>query len=271
MKLLRLVFASLMLAGAAVAAEPDMRFMQGLGDIRYHRMNAREIGRDFHVYVRLPEGYEDGDEVYPTLYVLDGGELLPMFASYYRYLNFGAEVPAMIIVGISYGSDNFETGNFRSTDYTAPSVERDYWGGAGEFRAFLEDELFPVLQSEYRSQASRRIVFGHSIGGQFVLYTAMTKPGLFWGHIASNPALHRNLDYFTKAQADYRGPVQTRLFVASGTNDDVRFREPALRWAAHWRDRRAPWQWQFVDLDGHSHMSAAPAAFRQGVRWLFGE
>ena len=25
-----------------------------------------------------------------------------------------------------------------------------------------------------------------------------------------------------------------------------------------------------MDLEGHSHMSAPPAAFREGMRWLFG-
>ena len=259
----------LVLLGTANAAEPDVRFLQSLGDIRYHPVHAEEVERDFHVYVRLPEGYAESDDEYPTLYVLDGGELLPMFASYYRYLNFGEEVPDMIIVGIAYGSDDFEGGNFRSTDYTAPSAEREYWGGAGGFQAFLEAQLFPLVEGEYRSRQSRRIVFGHSIGGQFVLYTAMTKPKLFWGHVASNPALHRNLEFFLEEQADYSGPAQTRLFVASGTNDDPRFREPALQWAAHWTDRDVPWRWQFVDLDGHSHMSAPPAAFRQGLGWLF--
>jgi predicted alpha/beta superfamily hydrolase len=34
------------------------------------------------------------------------------------------------------------------------------------------------------------------LGGQFVLYTALTRPDLFWGHIASNPALHRNLPFY---------------------------------------------------------------------------
>ena len=271
MTLQRLVLALLVAAGAASAAVPDLRFLQGLGDVRYHRVSAQEIGRDFHIYVRLPEGYVDGDEEYPTLYVLDGGELLPMFAAYYRYLNFGAEVPDMIMVGISYGSDDFESGNFRSTDYTAPSAERDYWGGAGRFQAFLEAELFTLIQSQYRSRSDRRIVFGQSIGGQFVLFTAMTRPTLFWGHIASNPALHRNLAFFMEPPGDEGGPEKTRLFVASGTDDDPRFRVPALQWETHWKDREVPWEWQFVDLDGHSHMSAAPAAFRQGIAWLFAD
>jgi len=258
----------LMLAPLASAVETE--FMQGLGDVRYHHVNSEAVGRGYHIYVRLPESYGESDQEYPTIYLLDGGNTFPMLAPYYRYLNFGEEVPDMIVVGISYGSDTLESGNYRSTDFTAPSEERDYWGGAGDFQEFLRDELFPIIESGYQSDENKRVIFGQSLGGQFVLYTAMTQPKLFWGHIASNPALHRNVEYFMEPQADYGGPTQSKLFVASGTEDDPRFREPALKWMNHWREAFGAWQLNTVDLEGHSHMSAPPAAFRQGLRWLFG-
>jgi predicted alpha/beta superfamily hydrolase len=262
------VVLALSLAVTAYAVETE--FMQGLGDVRYHNVNSESVGRGYHIYVRLPEGYDDSNKAYPTVYLLDGGGTFPMLAPYYRVLNFDEEVPDMIIVGISYGSDTLEGGNYRSTDFTAPSDEREYWGGAADYQKFLRDELFPIIESGYRSDENRRIIFGQSIGGQFVLYTAMTQPKLFWGHIASNPALHRNLAFFLEDQADYGGPTQSKLFVASGTEDEPRFREPAVAWMNHWRDRHGAWQLRTVDLEGHSHMSAPPASFRQGLRWLFG-
>ena len=261
--------ALLTIATTLGATELDTRYLQGLGDIRYHEVAAEAVGRSYHVYVRLPEGYSDGDDDYPTLYLLDGGALLPLFASYYRALNFSEEVPDSIIVGISYGSDSFETGNYRSTDYTAPSPEREYYGGAARFQRFLADELMPMIQSAYRSNPERRIVFGQSIGGQFVIFTAMTRPDLFWGHIASNPALHRNVEYFLEPLAGNSRPGTSKLVVAAGTNDDARFVRPRMRWVEHWREHELPLQWTLIELEGHSHMSAPPASFRQGMRWLF--
>lgn len=263
--------ASVLLAILATTAAwaADTQFMQGLGDVRYHQVESEGVGRGYHIYVRLPDGYAESEASYPTVYLLDGGNTFPMLAPYYQYLNFGEEVPDMILVGISYGSDTVAGGNFRSTDFTAPSEERDYWGGATAFQAFLRNELFPIVESDYRSNANRRIVFGQSIGGQFVLFTAMTQPGLFWAHIASNPALHRNLPFFLEAHGDYGGPTQSKLFVASGTEDDALFREPALEWIQFWQDKHVPWQMKTTDLEGHSHMSAPPAAFRAGLRWIF--
>lgn len=261
----------LMTVSAAFAAV-DTRYMQGVGDTRYEQVDSETVGRSYHIFTMLPDGYEQSaDKKYPTIYLLDGGALFPLLSAYYQYLNFGEEIPDAIIVGISYGSSSFEGGNYRSTDYTAQSSERDYWGGAENFQTFLSEELLPYIERTYRSHPDRRVIFGQSLGGQFVLYTALTKPNLFWGHIASNPALHRNLSFFMENHAEAASTgEQSRLFVGSGSRDNPRFRTPALQWIEFWsaNDDR-PWQLETMSLEGHSHMSAPPASFRQGMRWLF--
>jgi len=261
----------LLLAWSTAAAAVNTQFMQGLGDTRYHFVESEDIGRGYHIYVTLPQGFDQSAKTeYPTIYLLDGGALFPLLSAYSRYLNFGEEIPDAIIVGISYGSGDVEGGNFRSTDYTAKSTERAYWGGAAIFQRFLSDELLPLIEDAYPSRNDRRVIFGQSLGGQFVIYSALTRPNLFWGHIASNPALHRNLPFFMESHADVSSTSErSRLFVGSGSMDSPRFREPALEWIEHWTDKETPWQLETEILEGHSHMSAAPASFRQGMRWLF--
>lgn len=263
---------SLSLSTASSAVET--RYMQGLGDAHYQRIDSEILGRHFHIFIMLPDGYEQAPgEIYPTIYLLDGGALFPLLSAYYRYLNFGDEIPDAIIVGISYGSDRFEEGNYRATDYTAESSERDYWGGADEFQRFLSDELLPFIETNYRSRRDRRVIFGQSIGGQFVLYTALTRPDLFWGHVASNPALHRNLPFFLQTHGKAETvSEQSKLFVGSGSMDDPRFRVPAIEWIEHWSGKDDnPWQLKTMNLEGHTHMSAPPESFRQGMTWLFSE
>ena len=252
----------------------ETRYMQGLGDTHYHKIDSVIIGRSYHLFVMLPDGYEHAAEKdYPTIYLLDGGRLFPLLSAYYRYLNFEGEIPDSIIVGISYGTDRYEDGNYRSTDYTAKSADREYWGGAAQFQRFLSEELLPLVEKSYRSRADRRVIFGQSIGGQFVLYTAQTRPDLFWGHIASNPALHRNLPFFLSSRKDVQDVgKRSRLFVASAANDEPRFRVPALEWIKHWSNETDhPWQLKTMILEGHTHMSAPPASFRAGTAWIFSE
>ncbi len=244
--------------------------MQGLGDTRHHVISSQHLDKDYHILVGLPDGYDNAaDETYPVVYVLDGGELYPLFASYSRLLRLAGDVPGFILVGISYGTSDWENGNDRSHDFTAPTEEREFWGGAEAFRDFLERELLPSVESRYRARSDQRVLFGRSLGGQFVLYSAQTRPGLFWGHIASNPALHRNLPLFLSLEPE-SVTGDSHLFVSSAENDDPVFREPALKWIEHWSSVESPpWRLHVETLDDHNHFSTPAAAFRRGLRWLF--
>ena len=250
--------------------------LHALGHVNYHQLTSETVDHEYHLFVRLPESYdENSSDRHPTVYLLDGGSTFPLLGSYYNALRFAGEAPdGLILVGISYGTTDWRKGNMRGRDFTAPSAEREHWGGADAFAQFLEKELFPMIEGRYRSDPGRRVIFGHSLGGQFVLRAAQKKPSLFWGSIASNPALHRNLKLFLEpAAANSSTPSSSerpRLFVASGSLDDPRFREPAVQWMEHWSQMSStPWQLETRTLEGHSHMSAVPASFRQGIAWIF--
>ena len=185
-----------------------------------------------------------------------------------QYARLFRDGQGVILVGISYGGLGFANGNMRSTDYTAPADEPEYWGGAETYQRFLADELLPRIDKNYRADPERRILLGQSLGGQFVLFSALTRPGLFFGRIAVNPALHRNLDYFL----DLRVPDGTsppRLFIAASSQERTGLREPLKQWLAARRDDPRL-KLHVETLPGQHHASAAPAAYRTGMRWLFG-
>lgn len=260
-----------LLATHAQATPAGFDKLQGLNHASGETVRAEALDRDLHIFLRLPESHGTSDQLYPTIYLLDGGVTFPLLAGYYRYLQLGGEIPEMIIVGLSYGASSFADGNTRSSDFTAPAPDRAHYGGAAKLQQFFRAELLPMIEGRYKADPARRILFGQSLGGQFVLHAAQTEPGLFWGHIASNPALHRNLPFFL-GNVPLRSDSNVRLFVASGSLDDERFRTPALAWIDHWQDKPVkPWALKTVTLDGHGHFSAAPAAFRQGLHWLFSE
>lgn len=268
--MLRICTVILLLASTTATAEQaSIPGLQGLDKTYYHRVESEALGKGYHILVSVPKDYEESaGQRYPTIYILDGGLLYPMLRGYYNYLRDGGDSPAAIIVGISYGTSDFQDGNDRSHDYTAPSAEREYYGGAAAFQAFLADELLPFIEDRYRSDAGRRVIFGQSIGGQFVIYTAQTEPSLFWGHIASNPALQRNLPFFLESHSDEVGVG--RLFIGDASNDDEQFRIPRQQWIAHWSEQtNTPWDLHVETLDGHNHFSAPPASFRRGLIWLF--
>lgn len=268
--IMSMLVAPMMLSGNARADEWLDRLF-GMSQPDTFTLTSRTLERDFHIYVRLPQGYEASDESWPVVYLLDGGILFPMLAPYHFMLTIDGVAPEAIIVGISYGGLGFSNGNMRSTDYTVASDEVEHYGGAPGYQSFLESQLLPSIDQRYRTDPGRRVIVGQSLGGQFVLYTALTRPELFWGHIAINPALHRNLSFFHDfpINPDAR---HTRLFIGAATLDDPRFREPVRKWIDEWTGRGGSHlDLEVAQLAGEHHASAAPAAYKAGLRWLFGK
>ena len=259
----------LLLANSVMSDELSVPAIQAIDGTRLHQLHSEETGFDYQMLVLLPVSYDEStDTAYPTMYLLDGGATFPMLAGYYRYLRFEDAMPEMIIVGLSYGTDDWREGNHRGTDYTAPTDQREHWGGAERFQRALRSEILPFIEGAYRSDPGKRNIFGQSLGGQFVLYTAMTQPELFHGHIASNPALHRNLELFLKPLRS-SDEILSALFVASASGDDKIYRDPAMKWINHWSGQAAtPWQLKAISVDGYGHFSLAPESFRRGVSWL---
>ena len=248
---------------------PGFKYLPSIENTRYFLHHSNILNHDYHIYVRLPKGYdENSTKKYPTVYLLDGGTTFPMLASYYQYLSFAEELPEIIIVGISYGTDDFKKGNVRSTDFTAPSEERAHYGGASAFQNMLKNELFSRIENTFPSDSKRRIIFGQSLGGQFVIYNALSQPENFWGHIASNPALHRNLDFFLNTEI--KGLSQTKLFVSRAQNNGSRFKVPEQKWLSFWHAKTDK-HFELKDniVRNHNHFSVAPDSFRNGLLWLF--
>ncbi len=266
------LFALLAITTPATASDEtivDLAKLQTLGNVQFHHIDAKQLGRGFDIFVKTPAASENPGQKYPTLYLLDGGISFPLFAAYNDLLRFANEAPDMVIVGISYGTNNPREGNFRDTDFTVPTTSRAHYGGASKFQAFLRDELIPFIEANYASDPDKRIIFGQSLGAQFVLYSAQTEPDLFWGRIASNPAIYRNLPFFLPEQM----PVATKpgkLFVSSGTAQASQYHGPATKWMAHWDARkRLPWALKTVVLEGETHVSAPPRIYRLAMQWLF--
>lgn len=237
----------------------------------YFRYESQHVGRSFHIYVRLPEGYEENSaDQYPIVYLLDGDSLFPILAANHLFLNYDDGLPEAIVVGIAYGSFDPAT-NQRGFDFSAPASDAGPdQGGAPLFHAFLKSELLPEVESRFRADSSRRVLFGQSRGGYMVLYSAFTDPDLFWGRIASNPAFEPGRDrFFSPAALATRNDLG--LIVTSGSRDYPELRESALEWFQEWQERDdAPWTLHAVTIDGGTHAADSPNSYRVAMAWLFG-
>lgn len=224
----------------------------------------------YHIHVRVPDGYDpQGAQIYPVVYVLDGDSLWPILAANHLFLTYDDGLPEAIVVGIAYGSFSPEI-NARGVDFMPPGAEGRE-AGAPAFAQFLAAELLPLIEARYRADPGRRILFGQSRGGSFVLYSAFTDPDLFWGRIASNPAFAPTGDFFF-AEPQTASRPDLKLMIASGENDWPVLRQAALHWGAAWDERPdRPWDARVHTIPGGTHAANSADAYRAGLRWMFSE
>jgi len=252
---------------AASSNEAALDRLFGMGPVETFTIRSETLGRDFHLYVRKPLRYGEVDCDWPVVYLLDGGILFPMLAPLQYMMEIDGLAPPVVMVGISYGGLGFSNGNYRSTDYTAPAEDPEFYGGAFAYQAFLADELIPRIAADYRIDQSESLILGQSLGGQFTLLTALTRPELFGHYLSINPALHQNVAYFSGLDAAERDKP-TPLMMTRSTEEEARFAGPLQQWLSAWqKSGRDALDIEVSWLAGEHHASSAPAAYRAAVGW----
>lgn len=152
---------------------------------------SKELGEKRILNIYLPEGYQkDAKATYPVIYLLDGSadEDFIHVAGLIQFNNFSwiDRVPKSIIVGIA----NID----RKRDFTYPTtIEKDQkkypsTGKSDKFIAFIEKELQPYINQNFRTNDSKMII-GQSFGGLLATEILLKKPALFNKYIIMSPSL----------------------------------------------------------------------------------
>ena len=155
-------------------------------------------GANYRLFVDAPSG-EAPQDGWPVVYCTDANENFGIVTQIVRRLS--REQNNAIVVGIGYvGETRQDYLTQRSFDLTFPASQqwvderlailKDHkFGGADQFLDFLVNDLRPWVSSNYPIDNRKQILLGHSFGGLFTLYAAMTKPEAFSGYIAISPSL----------------------------------------------------------------------------------
>ena len=159
------------------------------------------LNEDRTILINLPDSYSDTSttKTYPILVLLDGythfktAAGITHFMSYDRIRN--RFIPEMIIVAI----ENVD----RERDFTVTKLQtkrENTMGGGKKFLSFIEKELIPFMDKNYKTEV-KRILVGHSLGGQLTVNAFMDENSLFDAFVAIDPSLWWE-DETTKAKVD---------------------------------------------------------------------
>jgi predicted alpha/beta superfamily hydrolase len=153
--------------------------------LRY--IKSSSVGQEYLLKIRLPENYATTNTLHPVLYLLDGDHAFAMATDIVQYLIYGEHIPDLMIVSPAYGSKKApDQGgkNWRARDLLPfPLPDIDMTPGGVQYLEFMEQELIPFVESNYRVLPDDRTLWGYSLGGIFALYTLFQRPNLFQRYI----------------------------------------------------------------------------------------
>jgi predicted alpha/beta superfamily hydrolase len=143
------------------------------------------------VNIYLPEGYNKNDTTrYPVIYLLDGSaeEDFIHVAGLVQFNSFSwiNRIPRSIVVGIANVN--------RQRDFTYPTTVAEdkkkfpSTGHSDKFIAFIQKELQPFIEKNYKTDSSKTII-GESLGGLLATEILLKHPTLFNKYIIVSPSL----------------------------------------------------------------------------------
>jgi tetratricopeptide (TPR) repeat protein len=190
-----------------------------IGTLR--KLYSEILKEDRPLSIRLPSDYSRTRLTYPVVYLLYGDQTEGYFAETVvslERLEGGAEIPEFILVGI-HNTDRY--GNL------LPMKSDGSLGGADTFMDFLEKELFPFVEAEYRTKRYR-VLIGPQAGATFGLYALARRPALinafilenpFWAHENSRNAIKTGLREYAAAPHPAVRSVFINTFDKTGFQD----------------------------------------------------
>jgi predicted alpha/beta superfamily hydrolase len=274
------LFTLMLSIGMVFSQEKEESAALVLPQIQVVPIRDTQANRQYELYIELPEGYsESSDKSYPVLYYMD--------AVWHReILSAGAEyiLTDAILVGVSWQKDPDKNlleqhGEHvsRYWDYTIqestnPEQQAKYQlGQANNHLNFIQQDVIPYVEGNYRTDPENRSYFGYSLSGLFGAYVLLSQPDTFRNYILGSASMRGNIKELERLASNISGSqgMNANVFISYGSAEDE------LR--AYGR--------QFIDLlearndqqlsitykvlDGN-HQSAFPLTGVQSVFWLAG-
>jgi predicted alpha/beta superfamily hydrolase len=139
-------------------------------------IHSKILGKDMQLSIHVPDDYDSSDELYPVLYTFQTH--FEQVSGAVKILYDYGLIPKTMVVRI----DNYEFGYLTPTQVESNPNS----GRADRFLNFFKEELFPFIDTHYRTRPYR-IVFSNSWGAMFAAYAVLAKPEIFNAAIASIP------------------------------------------------------------------------------------
>ncbi|MBI9040257.1 alpha/beta hydrolase-fold protein [Lutibacter sp.] len=180
------------------------------------------LNEDRICLLSLPDSYNDSSEIekkYPIIILLDGYTHFKTASGIVHFMSSNRNrnhlMPETIVVAI----ENVD----RERDFTVTKIKTkrpNNMGGGRNFLDFIQKELVPYIEKNYRTEPTRTIV-GHSLGGLLTLNSYMDKSSIFNAYISIDPSIWWN-EEMMKNKVDSISPISfnKKLYIATANQGE---------------------------------------------------
>tara|TARA_R110000744_G_scaffold208401_1_gene327060 strand:+ start:32720 stop:33544 length:825 start_codon:yes stop_codon:yes gene_type:complete len=224
--------------------------------------------------ISLPDSYNDSSDVdkkYPILILLDGATFFTVTSRTVHFMsserNRNNFMPETIVVAI----ENID----RERDFTVTKIKTkrpNTMGGGRKFLNFIEKELVPHIDKNYRTKPYRTLV-GHSLGGLLTLNSYMDKNSVFNAYISIDPSIWWN-EEMMKSKVDSISTISLnkKLYMATANQGEDNYKRNKKRhdslYALMNENSKGDLNFEMEYFEEENHRSVPLIAVYKGLKYL---
>lgn len=246
-------------------------------------MHSGILNEDRKILIYTPKDSVNPEKRYPVIYVLDADNHFMQMVEYSKYLSRQDVyvIPPMIVVGITNtdrvrdltpSKSNFDYSGKPDTTANAPYKNS---GGNEHFLQFIQKELLPYVNSNYKTQPYR-IFAGHSFGGLTAINCLIDYPDMFNAYIAVSPSFWWDQRFLLKL-ADKKlkagSTLSKTLFFSDGnegSSPKSPFHADVLKFDSLLKSRNIKeLDFEYTSYPVESHMTVPIKSYYDGLRFIY--
>jgi len=182
-------------------------------------IHSKILNEERTYFLELPESYETSSKEYPILVLLDGEVTYHSHSGILKQMVQGGQIPEMIIIAITNVDRvrDFTPTNYLTNLNGSSAVENQKTsGGSAAFLNFIEEELLPEVEANYRSNSFKLLV-GISHGGLLVGTSYLSEASSFNGFVSMDPSFWWDDQYVVKQinSTDLEQIQNKRIYVST--------------------------------------------------------
>lgn len=177
------IFSCIVLLFSVILAKPSLEILKISNEARsnfdIYNLELDNKDSSHEIQIAIPKNLQSSK----VIFLLDGTSFFPRFINKYN---------SYVVVGIGHKGDVAFDRKRRTYDYL-PQSNLQGSGGAYEFLSFIKDRVLPLsiklIEDKIKTNIDSKILFGHSFGGIFTLYTLLEDSLLFDEYFIVSPSL----------------------------------------------------------------------------------